>query len=131
MKKVYDSGYRGKCNLEDTDLISLVAWFDYNYPQYKHLLVHVANESMMPAQGRVKAKKKGIKRGFPDLMLLIKNSEYSGLMLELKRKDKTKSSSTKEQNEYNVELESEGFCTTFCYGFDEAKKCLIEYLHIK
>jgi len=131
MKKVYDSGYRGKCNLEDNDLIALVAWFEYNYPQYAHLLVHVANESMMPVQGRVKAKKKGLKSGFPDLMLLVRNSKYSGLMLELKRKDKSKCKISKSQKEYNIELESEGFCTVFCYGYDEAKKCLKEYLHIK
>jgi hypothetical protein len=131
MKDVYDSKYRGACNLEDTDLIGLVAWFDFNYPHLSPLLVHVANESMMPVQGRVKAKSKGVRRGFPDLMLLKKNNEFSGLMLELKRKDGTKGRPSKSQQMYNTELSEEGFCTTFCYGLDEAKKCIKEYLQIK
>ena len=131
MKDIYDSKYRGDCNLEDTDLIALVAWFDFNYPHLCHLLIHVANESMMPPQGRVKAKKKGLRSGVPDLMLLKKNGEYSGLMLELKRKDGTKGRPSKSQKMYNIELAEEGFCTTFCYGLDEAKKCIKEYLQIK
>lgn len=131
MQKIYDSGYRGDCNLEDTDLIGLVSWFDFNYPHLKHLLIHVANESMMPVQGRVKAKKKGVRRGVPDLMLLKKNGEYNGLMLELKRKDKTKGRPSKDQKMYNTELSEEGFCCTFCYGLEEAKKCIKEYLQIK
>mgnify|MGYP005996606959 CR=1 FL=1 len=132
MKDVYFSGYKGSCNLEDTDLMALVAWFDFNYPHLKHLLVHVANESMMPVQGRVKAKRKGVRKGFPDLMLLQKNNRFGGLMLELKRKCKRASSElSKEQSMYQVELTEEGFCTTVCYGLDEAKKCLKEYLQIK
>lgn len=131
MKTIYDSNYRGDCNLEDTDLIGLVSWFDFNYPHLKHLLVHVPNESMMPPQGRVKAKKKGLRSGFPDLMLLQKNSEYSGLMLELKRKDGTKGRPSKNQKMYNIELSEEGFCCTFCYGLDQAILCIKEYLQIK
>lgn len=131
MKREYNSNYRGDCNLEDNDLIALVAWFDYNYPHYSHLLVHVANESMMPPQGRVKAKRKGIRKGFPDLMLLKSNDLYSGLMLELKRRDSTKSKATKEQKMYHDELYQENFATSFCYGLEEAKKCIKDYLHIK
>tara|TARA_R110000744_G_scaffold380568_1_gene503234 strand:+ start:16511 stop:16906 length:396 start_codon:yes stop_codon:yes gene_type:complete len=131
MKQIYDSGYKGDCNLEDTDLMALVAWFDYSYPQLSHLLVHVANESMMPVQGRVKAKRKGVRRGFPDLMLLKRNSKYSGLMLELKRKDKSKGRPSKDQKMYNTELSEENFACTFCYGLDQAKECVKEYLQTK
>lgn len=129
--KIYDSGYRGDCPLEDTDLINLVAWFKHNYPHYSPLLIHVVNESKLPVQARVKLKMKGLQKGFPDLMLLMKNSEYSGLMLELKRKDRTKCRTTVEQKEYAVELAEQGFLTTFCYGLDEAKGCIKEYLTIK
>ncbi len=85
----------------------------------------------MPVQGRVKAKKKGVRKGVPDLMLLKRNGKYSGLMLELKRKDRTKSKPSKEQKMYNIELSEEGFCCTFCYGLDQALICIREYLQIK
>ena len=81
MIKTYEVKYRGECPKEDTDLINLVAWFNYQYPHLSPLLVHVVNESQLPVQARIMLKKKGLKKGFPDLMLLIKNKEYSGLML--------------------------------------------------
>ncbi len=130
MIKTYEVKYRGKCPKEDTDLINLVAWFNYQYPHLSPLLVHVVNESQLPVQARVMLKKKGLKKGFPDLMLLIKNKEYSGLMLELKRRDKTKSRTSKEQENYSVELSDQGFSSTFCYGLEQAKKCIQDYLKI-
>lgn len=132
MKDEYYSGYRGQCNLEDTDLMALVAWFDFNYPHLSHLLIHVPNESMMKVQGRVKAKRKGLRSGVQDLMFLKRNGEYSALMLEMKRKCKTLSSPVSaNQKMYKVELIEEGFCTTICYGLDCAKECIKEYLQIK
>ena len=131
MIKTYETKHRGACALEDTDLINIVSWFDYQLPHLSPLLIHVPNESDMPVQGRVKAKKKGVRKGVPDLMLLKGNSKYSGLMLELKRQDRTKSKVSVEQDAYAQELSEQGFFCAFCYGFDEAKKCIEEYLQIK
>lgn len=131
MIKIYDSGYRGNCPLEDTDLINLVAWFSHHYPHLESLLVHVPNESDMPVQGRVKAKMKGVRSGVQDLILFKKQGDYSGLCLELKRRDKAKSKISKNQNNYADEFSNEDFFCSFCYGLDEAKKCIKEYLAIK
>ena len=131
MIKIYDSGYRGDCPLEDTDLINLVSWFDHNYPHLSSLLVHVPNESKIPVQGRVKLRMKGLKSGVQDLILFKKQGGYSGLCLELKRKDRTKSKVNQNQEDYAAEFSEEGFYCTFCYGLEEAKKCIKEYLLIK
>jgi hypothetical protein len=128
MTKVYEEKYRGDCPLEDTDLVNFVAWFDYNYPHLKCLLIHVPNESKMPVQGRVKLRDKGLRKGVPDLMFLHPRADYHGLMIEMKRKDKSKCKVSKEQSMYADELTSEGYYHAFTYGLDQVKKCMKDYL---
>ena len=84
----------------------------------------------MPIQGRVKAKKKGLKKGVSDIVILLKRGKYSGLIIELKRKDSTKNKASKEQVAFLHEVCEQDFYAAICYGFDEAKKCVQEYLAI-
>jgi len=86
---------------------------------------------MMSVQGRVKAKRKGLKKGVSDIMILLKRGEYSGLVIELKRKTKSKSSVSKEQLNFLHEVDEQGFYCAICYGVEEAQKCVKEYLAIK
>lgn len=129
--KIYDSKYKGNCDIEDQDQMNFTSWFDYQYPHYSRLYFHVMNESDMPVQGRVKAKKKGLKSGVSDIIILLKRGEYSGLIIELKRKYKAKSKVSKEQEEFLFEVDGQGFYCAICYGFEEAQKCVKEYLQIK
>ena len=131
MTKIYDSGFRGDCMLEDTEQINCISWLDYNYPEIAPLLFHVVNESMMPVNGRVKAKKKGLRAGVPDMVFLYKVAGYSGLIIELKRKDRTKSPIRKTQKEYLARFSGQGFATAICYGADQFKLCIKEYLQSK
>jgi|TARA_R110002124_G_scaffold92696_4_gene235423 hypothetical protein len=130
MIKIYDSKYRGVCDVEDQDQINFTSWFCYQYPKYATLYFHVVNESSMPVQGRVKAKKKGLKAGVSDIIILLKRGEYSGLIIELKRKDKSKSPVRKEQKWFLDEVGQQQFFTAICYGFEEAQKCVREYILI-
>lgn len=130
--KVYFSGYQGECMLEDTDLIALVSWFDYNHEDITDLFVHVVNESKGKVQHRVKLKKKGLRKGFPDTALLKPNGKYHGLFLELKRKCKKASTPvSSDQRRILNALSDQGYFCAVCYGLDEAKKCIKEYLQIK
>jgi len=129
--EVYDSEFRGACPLEDTDLANFIAWFDYNYPHLSHLMIHVPNESDMPVQGRVKAKKKGVRSGVPDLLFLYPINGFVGLSIEMKRQDKTKCKVSKNQEMYAQELSAVGYFATFAYGLEESKKALKIYLHSK
>lgn len=128
--KTYNSTFRGNCDVEDQDQINFTSWFDYQYPHFSPLYFHVVNESMLPVQGRVKAKKKGLKKGVSDIIILLKRGEYSGLIIELKRRDKSKSRVTKEQMDFLYEVDEQGFFCAVCYGFEQAKKCVQEYLKI-
>ena len=129
--KIYNSGFRGNCDVEDQDQINFTSWFDYQYPHYSPLYFHVVNESMMSVQGRVKAKRKGLKKGVSDIIILLKRGKFSGLIIELKRKDSTKNKASKEQLEFLDEVDEQDFYCAICYGLDEAKKCVQEYLTIK
>lgn len=127
---IYDSGAKGDCNLEDTDQIAFTCWFDYNFPHYSTLYFHVVNENMMPVQGRAKARKKGLKKGVSDIIILLARGRYSGLIIELKRKVKSKSKVSIEQENFLYEVNEQGFYCAVCYGLDEAKRCVQDYLKL-
>ena len=118
--------------LEDTDLMNFIAWFDFNYPHLSFLMIHVPNESDMPVQGRVKAKRKGVRSGVPDLLFLKQPRGLSGLAIEMKRATKKHSSPvSSEQAMYLQELSEENFNSVVAYGLEQAKKATIEYLQYK
>lgn len=76
----------------------------------------------------------GMKAGVPDMMLLVKRGEYSGLIIELKRpKDKGKRAGvvSDDQEIWLEFLKLQGYGTIVCYGFEETIKNLMDYLEYK
>ena len=86
--KIYDSGYRGDCPYEYVEQINAVSWFRHNYPQYRKLFFHVANESECRPQYRAKLSKMGITSGVSDLILLVPVGGYPYAVFEMKRTGK-------------------------------------------
>jgi hypothetical protein len=78
---------------------------------------------------RIKAKKSGYKKGFPDLFIYeisrIEDTIYAGLAIELKTK---KGRPTKEQIEWMNNLNERGYMATICTGIDEALEVINKYL---
>lgn len=78
---------------------------------------------------RIKAKKSGYKKGFPDLFIYeisrIEDTIYAGLAIELKTK---KGRPTKEQIEWMNKLNERGYMATICTGLDEALETIDIYL---
>ena len=77
----------------------------------------------------VKAKKQGLKRGWPDIDLPWKNKKYSGLHIELKRIEK--SSVSKDQKETIKFLSDQGRFACICYGHSVAIGIIEKYLNNK
>ena len=77
----------------------------------------------------VKAKKTGLKKGFPDLFLPVARKGYHGLMIELKRR--SGGIVSKEQKEVLSELCKQGYFAVVCEGSDEAIAAIKNYLDIK
>ena len=63
---------------EDQECYLLVEWMT----RMKLRFTHVANESKVPVQYRVKLKRKGVSPGFPDYIIFVK---HGVLFLEMKR----------------------------------------------
>ena len=95
------------------------------YPELE-MLVGSMNGVRLTIGQAVKAKKAGMKKGYPDILLPINRKPYSGLYIELKRDKKNKVSV--EQVWWLERLRKQGFYATVCHGEDEAKDLLIKYL---
>ena len=76
---------------------------------------------------RIKAKKSGYKKGFPDLFIYQPRGIYNGLAIELKL---LKGRPTKEQKEWNVRLNSRGYKAVITYGLDETLNEINKYLKL-
>ena len=74
----------------------------------------------------VKAKKSGMKAGYPDCFLPIARHGYHGLFIEMKRRKGGRMS--KEQIEYFEKLTAQGYLCQECKGSDSAISILKWYL---
>jgi hypothetical protein len=72
-------------------------------------------------------KRQGVKSGLPDMMLPIARENYHGLFIELKvGKNKTSES----QNYWLEQLEKQGYRVHICYGFEQTRETILEYLSL-
>jgi hypothetical protein len=73
----------------------------------------------------VNLKRSGVKAGVPDICIPVPRKDYCGLYIELKSKN---GKPTLNQISWVADLNTAGYKAVFCYGFDEAKKVVEEYL---
>lgn len=128
-----------KNNLEATHQKIIFEWAEWQKSKYPELdmLMHTANEGKRSPRVGAELKKMGMKKGFPDISLLVpkyykgltEHVEYFGLFIELKA-DKTKRL-TKEQEKWLDNLNLYGYRAVRCNGSDEAITVIKEYLGIK
>ena len=87
--RVYgDTSFRGKCSVEDTELINFFTEVYYLYPETYHLIAfHPKNEGKKTMAQVQKDKAKGQKKGVSDIIV----PGNPTLIIELKRKDHTQS----------------------------------------
>jgi hypothetical protein len=86
-------------------------------------------------------KAEGVKAGVPDIMLPIAGKRevlnkmymqtHNGLFIELKRPKsdgKAKGRVSADQNPYHIGLLQQGYAVHVCYGWQEARDCILTYL---
>jgi hypothetical protein len=131
-----------KNNTEDGHQLALMQWCALNFDKYPELkwLHHSPNGGSRHKAEASKLKAMGVKEGFPDLLLLVKRGQWSGLTIELKRIEggltakgnvKKKGVVRKEQEDWGKFLQSQGFGFSVCYGWEMARDILIQYLRYK
>lgn len=124
---VFDSGYRGDCPKEETDQISYGLWMQHRFPDV--LWFHVPNETGTRSgpQFVEKRRRMGVRSGVSDNVILTRGINHKCGLIELKRRDKTKSKVSKSQNQVLEEAIAEGHFGAVAYGLDEIKKATLFY----
>lgn len=111
---------------EHAHQVTLINWFDAAYPKLSERLFAIPNGGHRHVATAKKMKSEGVRAGVPDCMLPVAKGGYHGIFIELK---KTKTGRvSKEQKAWNEFLNEQGYLAVICYGFDEAKKAIEEYL---
>lgn len=110
---------------ERQEHMALMQWAKLK-PQIRDLLIHIPNEYDGGVVGGFNRKRMGVKRGVSDLMLPLPTKTYHGLFIELKRQVGSKV--TIEQQWWVDRMNELGYLAKICYGFDDARKTIEEYL---
>lgn len=105
----------------------LVSWANLSVGKYSELklLFAINNGLRLTIGAAMKCKKSGTKKGVPDLFLPVPRKYFHGLFIEMK---KIKGTTSKEQDEFIQCLIDNGYEAKVCYGFEEAKNVIEEYL---
>lgn len=124
---VFDSGYRGDCPKEETEQMAYGTWMKWRFPDI--LWFHVPNETgtKSGAQFVLKRQKMGVRKGVSDNVILTAGVNHKCALIELKRRDKTKSKIGKEQMEILHQAHDLGHFAAIAYGADECKKATLFY----
>ena len=113
--------YKGK---EDDFQITVARYLD----SLGVLWCHVTNEGMIPVHYRAKLKRKGLKKGVPDILIFEPNKEYKGLAIELKAGYNKPSD---EQIDWMAQLGAFGWCATWSNSLDEVIGIIDNYFNNK
>lgn len=121
-------------NIEYQNQVALFEWA--NIESKKIPCLALLNASMngvklLNIKAGARAKRAGMKKGYPDIFLPVARGEYFGLFIELKRQKTLNSSKgilTAEQKWWLDSLNSQGYRAVVCYGFYEARDVILEYL---
>ncbi len=89
------------------------------------LLYHIANEGTGSARRGAELKAQGVLAGVPDYCLPVPRGRYHGLYIEMKAKTGRVSLS---QQAVGAALITLGYAVQVCYGWEEAKDTILEYL---
>ena len=125
---------------EQTALFQWAAMMESQIPELANLFA-IPNGGHRHKAVAAKLKAEGVKAGVPDIFLAVPREgtwdacglgpctlPHAGLFIELKAgKNKT----TESQDEWIERLSKAGYRVAVCYGFEEAKAEILDYLEVK
>ncbi len=113
---------------EHCEQVAIFEWANLNmetYPQLKNLFA-IPNGGQRSGVTGAMLKAEGVRAGVPDLCLAYPVAIYSGLFIELKRRDGGKVSPA--QADWINRLNQNGYLAIVAYGAKEAVNEIIKYL---
>ena len=107
--------------------VALFDWARMNEGPYPELMLLYANPlgGKRPKRTAARMKAEGAKAGIPDVTLPVARGGYHGLYIEMKIAPNTP---TESQKWWLDALAIEGYRTTICYSWEEARDVLVDYL---
>jgi len=113
-------------HLESDLQAACVRWFRYQYPKYAKLLFSIPNGGYRNKVTAIAMKREGQVSGVSDLILLIPNTEYTALCIEMKT---GKGKQTDMQREFQQAAELFGNRYVVCRNFEEFKTEIDNYIN--
>lgn len=110
---------------EHAEQVALVQWFRLQFPQYREHLFAIPNGGARHPAVAGKLKAEGVLPGVSDLFLMVARPGAAGLWIEMKTRD---GRLTEPQRRFQERAQAEGFCAVTCYGFEQARAAIVEYL---
>lgn len=113
---------------EEQEQETLFAWAAANEAAHPalRLLFAIPNGGYRHKQTAVRMKRTGVKPGVPDMCLPVACGGHHSLWIELKRRKGGHVSVT--QRTWQRMLEDEGNLCMVCYGWEDAARCITDYL---
>lgn len=110
---------------EHKEQSAVVSWFRLQYPQYKGCLFAIPNGGDRHPLVAAKLKAEGTLAGVSDLFLMVPRPGCCGMFIEMKAVGGRLQANQREFQELARRM---GYKAVTCYGFDEARKEIGEYL---
>lgn len=119
-------------SIEHAEQVALMKWWALVHNRYslsEQLLFAIPNGGERNVLVAAKLKAEGVRAGIPDLFLAVKRSGFGGLFIEMK---KPKGGRVSDNQKTMITLLAEqGYKTTVCNGWLEARKQIEDYLSQK
>lgn len=110
---------------EHAEQTATCEWFHLQYKEYRGSFFAIPNGGARHPAVAVKLRSEGVMRGVFDLFLMVPKHPYHGLFIEMKAKG---GSMSKHQKLFMQRAQAMGFKAVVCFGFDEARAAISEYL---
>ena len=114
-----------KIGPETLEQITLFEWIELQFPYYKDYFMHIPLERKCSIQQGAILKRMGVRAGCADIFAAIPTNRYHGLFIEMKY---GKNRLTPNQIMFLDNMNAQGYKAVCCYGFEEARNAILEYL---
>ena len=116
-RKPTDEEHRIQC--------ACVSWFRLQYPKLHHNLFAVPNGGRRDEVTAAKLKAEGVVAGVADLILLVRNAGFGGLLIEMKTRTGRQRDT---QKQWQRQLEAHGYKYVICRSLDDFMREVNAYL---
>jgi hypothetical protein len=121
-----DHSFRGDCPAETAEQISFLSLLRAEFPNIAEIAVHIRNEGRRTKLQGHQQKQEGMNTGASDMMIPC----CPPILIELKKRDHTKSSTSSEQIKYLVNSQSHGAFACYALGAIGAIEAVREWHRI-